>query len=234
MFELDTEVRKWRTGLERGSSLSARELDELEDHFRARVGLELDLDPALTPADAFATAMDELGEPSAISKEFTKAGRPRWRRLLLAGWALYTASFLMPAYVYSGPHFDRTTYGYEIVPELVRLTSSGPALAVIGLWLPNLIMLATLPVWRRRRPSHRAWTTWIVGATGVLPLGLGLLRLGDPGAPFYAEIGFLMWCASFVVVATALWFRSREWASVQPHPGDLASKLGLYCGESHV
>ena len=229
------EVRKWRTGLERRSSLSARELDELEDHLSARVNLELDLNPALAPVDAFATAMDELGAPSAISKEFTKAGRPRWRRLLLAGWALYAASFLMPAYVYSGPHFDRTTYGYEIVPELVRLTSSGPALAVIGLWLPNLIMLATLPVWRRRRPSRRAWTAWVVGATGGLPLGLGLLRFGDPGAPFHSAIGFWVWCASFVVAGAALWFGRRDWASVRPRTtDDLALKLGLNSGAGHV
>ena len=102
MFELDTEVRHWRTKLERGSSLSARELDELEDHLRARVSLELELNPALTPAEALAIAREELGEPKTISSEFARAGQPRWRRVLWAAWALYAASFLLPTLVTSG------------------------------------------------------------------------------------------------------------------------------------
>ena len=216
MFELDTEVRKWRTGLERGSSLSARELDELEDHLRARADLELELNPALIPAHAFVIAREGLGQPTAISREFARAGRPRWRRLLLAGWAMYAVSFLLPAYGYSRHDAELTTYGYEIIPELVGLTTSGPVWAVGVLWLPNLIMLMTLPAFRRLRPSRRAWTAWIVGATGALPLSLGLVRFGDPGAPFHSGIGFWVWSASFVVVATALWFRRRDWASVQP------------------
>lgn len=220
MFELDTEVRNWRTGLERGSSLSARELDELEDHLRARVDLELELDAALTPANAFASAADALGEPSTISQEFTKAGRPRWRRLLLAGWALYATSFLMPTVGYSSPNIDQTTYGYEVVPELMQLTARGHTLGVAALLLPNLILLLTLPAWRRQRPSRGAWTAWIVGATGALPLGLGLLRLGDTGPGLHSGAGFWVWCASFVVVATALWLRGREWSSPQPETAE--------------
>ncbi len=216
MFELDREVRNWRTRVERRSSLSARELDELEDHLRARVDLELELNPALAVGDALAIAQEGLGQTTAISREFAKAGRPRWRRLLLAGWVLYAASFLLPAYGYSRHDAELTTYGYEIVPELVRLTASGPAWAVGVLWLPNLIMLMTLPAFRRLRPSRRAWTAGIVGATGAVPLSLGLVRFGEPGAPFHSGIGFWVWCASFVVVATALWFRSRVWASARP------------------
>ncbi|WP_423925939.1 hypothetical protein [Candidatus Palauibacter sp.] len=97
MFELETEVRNWRRSLERKASLSPRELDELEDHLRARVDLELELDAALAPPKAFAIARKELGEPMALSREFARAGRPRWRRLLLTGWTMYAASFLLPA-----------------------------------------------------------------------------------------------------------------------------------------
>ena len=220
MFELEREVRRWRRHLERGTSLSPRELDELEDHLRARVDLELELNPALTPAAALAVAIDELGEPKAISREFARAGWPRWRHLLLAGWAMYAASFLLPAYGYSGHDAELTTYGYEIAPELVRLIASGPAWVVGVAWLPNLIMLMTLPAFRRPRPSRRAWTAWIVGATGGLPLILGLVRFGDPGAPFQSGTGFWVWSASFVVVAAALWLRGREWVSVRPRNTD--------------
>ena len=47
MFALEKAVRRWRRGLEHRSSLSPRELDELEDHLRVRVDPELELDPGL-------------------------------------------------------------------------------------------------------------------------------------------------------------------------------------------
>ena len=99
MFDLEKELRRWR---ERGSSLSARELDELEDHLRAWIDLELQLNPKLAPAHAFKVARDELGDPAAVSREFAKAGKPRWRRLLVAGWALFGVSFLLPAFFVPG------------------------------------------------------------------------------------------------------------------------------------
>lgn len=199
MFELETEVGRWRRNLERSSSLSAREVDELEDHLRARVDLELELNPALATDEAMAIATEGLGQPAAISREFAKAGRPRWRRLLLAGWAMYSVSFLLPAL--TNPYTDATIYGYR---------------AFGMLWLPNLIMLATLPTFWRRHRARRAWGAWVVAATGVLPVGLGLLRITDGGMGWNLGVGYWMWSASFFVVATALWFRSRDWASVQP------------------
>ena len=54
MFDLDTEVRRWRERQERKSSLSPRELDELEDHLRARVDLELEINATLAPRRAVA------------------------------------------------------------------------------------------------------------------------------------------------------------------------------------
>lgn len=220
MFELDREIDGWRSGLERGSSLSLRELDELEDHLRARVDLELDLNPALTPATAFRSALEGLGEASAISKEFAKAGQPRWRRLLLTGWALYAASFLLPAFglpvIPSRPDAARTIYGYEVFQDLLQPVPDGPALLLLMLWLPNLIMLLTLPALRHLRPWRRPWAAWIVGATGALPLGLGVLRLANGGLGYSPGVGFWVWSASFLVVATALWLRSRERAPARP------------------
>lgn len=216
MFELDREIDSWRSDLETGSSLSLRELDELEDHLRARVDLELDLNPALTPATAFRSALEGLGEPSAISKEFAKAGQPRWRRLLLTGWALYAASFLLPAFglpvIPSRPDADLTVYGYDVFRVFTQPPSGGLAALLI---IPNLIMLLTLPALRRLRPWRRPWAAWIVGATGALPLGLGVLRLANGGLGYFLGVGYWVWTASFLVVATALWLRTRQ-VRIQP------------------
>lgn len=227
MFELDAEVRKWRTRLEGGSSLSARELDELEDHLRARTDLELELNPGLAPSHAFAIAREGLGQPMAISREFARAGRPRWRRLLLAGWAMYAVSFLLPAL--SNPYPDATIttiYGYRVFDELIQLTQlppGGSGLLLVMMSLPNLMMLTTLPtLWRRRR-ARRAWTAWIVAAAGALPLGLGLLRVANGGMGWNLGVGYWMWCASFAAAAVALWLRNREGASTRPK--DVATPL---------
>ena len=78
MFDVDGEIRRWRKRQERQTSLSPRELDELEDHLRARTRLELELNAALAPERAFAIARQALGEADEVSREFAKAGKPRW------------------------------------------------------------------------------------------------------------------------------------------------------------
>ncbi len=229
MSELDLEIRNWRTGVERGVSLAPRELDELEDHLRARVDLELELNPGLTPSRALAVAIGALGEPRAISSEFARAGRPRWRRLLLTGWVMYAVSFFFPAFTFSGvvtsrPDADLTTYGYELFPEVIALIQRTPGgltplifmLLFNFLVLPNLILLMTLLAFWRPRPSWRSWTAWLVGATGAFPLAQGIFRLGDLGPGMHAGVGFWIWSTSFLVVAGALWLRSREWAASGP------------------
>ena len=143
MFELDPEVRKWRTRLERRSSLSARELDELEDHLRARFTLELDLNPALTPARAFTTAVSALGEPRRF--EGVREGRvARWRRFLLAGWGLYAVSFFLPVTALPAEVRAeaqalgiRAEYGYE----MFWVAFAFPNLIAV---LANLAMIGTL------------------------------------------------------------------------------------------
>lgn len=182
MFELESEVRNWRTRVERGSSLSPRELDELEDHLRARVDLELELNPGLSPVDALAIAQEGLGQPTAISREFAKAGR----RLLA-------------------------------VVQFVRLRGRRP--------LASPTRLGTRPPEEehrvaRRTSWRRAWTAWVVAAAGALPSGLGLLRIADGGMGWNLGVGYWMWCASFFVVATALWLRNHAGASIRPTTTD--------------
>lgn len=95
MFAAEKEVRRWREEVERRSSLSPREVDELEDHLRARVELEMELAPALGPAKALAIAKGHLGEATALSREFARAG-PRWSRWMVSGLAMFGVSFFMP------------------------------------------------------------------------------------------------------------------------------------------
>ena len=213
MFDLDAGIRRWRERQERETSLSLRELDELEDHLRVRVQLERELDPVLPPARAFAIALRNLGEPVALSKEFAKAGRPRWRQWLLTGWAMYGASWFLP--VIDAPFFG-TIRGYE------TLEWAGGVTGALLFFCSNLAMAATaLVLWRARLSANR-WVWRSVGAVGVSALvwmggGLiyGSIQRGDMSllVPPVLTVGFWTWAASYICVAAALRLRARDGAS---------------------
>lgn len=219
-FELDRELRSWRRGLRRRSTLSARELDELEDHLRARVDLELEADASQAPAEAYAAARRALGEPNALRLEFAKAGQSRWRRLVLVGWVAYVTSFLLPAVgsVGSGPthsEFGLPTYGYHY---LVGPFQEGELSQLFLVLLLNFPMLMTLPMFRHPCRPRGSWR--ILGIMGALTLGLGVLTQGWPpwttagaaSASAYFGSGYWMWSISFVWVAAALLLHKHEWA----------------------
>lgn len=217
MFDLEKAVLGWRERQEREASLAPCELDELEDHLRARFDLELELDAALAPATAFAIARRELGEAATLSKEFAKAGTARWRRWLVTGWAMFAASFFLPVADF---FFDRF-YGFDLVREIIEdLPGTTPVLLV------NLAMIATVPVFWRPRSFRNRWLRRTLGAVGVLALlwafgglvygsiqrsGIGWL-LSDP--PLL--VGFWAWSGSFLCVAQALRLRASESRSASP------------------
>ena len=210
MFEFENEVRRWRSALDRRSSLSPRELDELEDHLRARVDLELELDAALAPTEAFAIARRDLGEPRALSREFARAGRPRWKPLLAGASALYAASLLLPVLHIRlllpwGLDASWMPRGYELLADVELLPL-------------NLPMLLILPViWSSRRLKG-TWLAAILGAIGVSTLGVGAAALISEGSNALAalRLGYWAWSASFVLASAALWRRRRGWASARP------------------
>ena len=211
MSDLDAQIQDWRQLQERETSLSPRELDELEDHLRARVDLELELNAALAPEQAFAITRRDLGEPVALSKEFAKAGKPRWRRWLLAGWAMYGAAWFLPTAYH--PVYDITIYGYEAVARFGGVTGG-------LLFFSNLAMLATVPVLWRARFSAKRWFWRSVGAVGVcaiVPLSLSL-----PSSVL--TVGYWTWTASYICVAAALRLRAKDGASAAVRAVDGCAK----------
>lgn len=224
MFELDREIRNWRTRVERSSSLSARELDELEDHLRARVSLELDLNPALPPAKAFTAAVAGLGEPKAISTEFARAGWPRWRRFLLAGWGLYAVSFFLPVAALPAEVRAeaqalgiRAEYGYE----MFWVAFTFPNLIAV---LANLAMIGTISaLWTARRSKPRRFLRSLQAVSnagiGLTILGTGIYQFLWPVSSAYPGPAYWAFSTSFVCVAVALWLRNKDSVSAGPLGG---------------
>ena len=219
---LDARIDRWRKRQQRISSLTPRELDELEDHLRARVGLLLETDAALGPGRAFTVARDELGKSTALSKEFANSGNPRWRKLLLAGWVVYAASFLLP--VTTGA--VNRPWGWEAATLWGWQAFLG-ALLMSTDWLmklsavSNFLVLATCLKLRGKRPPRSIWLRW--GLTGA-----ALLNLYWVTADVGLMVGYWVWVASFACVAAALWMRAAAWASAIPQATARAAGQGAF------
>lgn len=209
MFELEKAVLQWRERQERETSLAPCELDELEDHLRARFDLELELDAALASATAFAIARRELGEAATLSKEFAKAGKARWRRWLLTGWAMFAGSFFLP---------DGAVARYEM---LWRMLQDWSAVDLAQTLIPELAMILTLPALLGPHPFPGRWVRWFLTGFGLLSVGAGLMGSvvlvwhGALPLVWAQLIGFWARSLSFVCAAAALWLRDRERAGTR-------------------
>ena len=220
MFDMKKAVTRWRKDLERKSSLSTDKLDELEDHLRARVDLEMRLNPGLEPGRAFAAAREKLGEAGTLSKEFTKGGTPAWLYSMRMAWVMFAVSFVCPiaetttvagaGYSTRGdPEIWTTVFGWERF--FVAPFNSAGVYPVLSL-LTNLLMLSTL--------FHRRWlpvARWPL----FLMVGAGVLNMQWPMIFFYWEsiwgvedyhslFGSTFWGASFFAAALALFIRKGE------------------------
>ncbi len=215
MFAAEKEVRRWREEVERRSSLSPREVDELEDHLRARVKLEMELDPGLAPAKALGIAREELGEAAALSREFAKAGTSRWRRWLVAGLGMFAVSFFLPVIedFSFGPGPQDWIPGWGAV--LLVLDEPENPIELLSS-LSNGLAVAALLLLRRNRSRTARWLTGLM--TGATALNLyWAIRFASYGDNPLVElgIGYWAWVTSFGCMAAALWLRSREWASAR-------------------
>lgn len=216
MSELDRQIRRWRECAERESSLSPREVDELEDHLRARVELEMELDLELSPTRALAIAQAELGEAVALSREFAKAGKPRWRRWLGAGLATLGVSFLLPVAEVAFPFasgLPEWTPGWGAF--LLALNHGENAFELLSP-LSNGLVVATLVMLRSVRSPKARWLTGLMtGATALNLYWAIMFALWGENPLVELGIGYWCWVASFGCIATALWMRDREWESAR-------------------
>ena len=229
MSDLNARIRSWRERQERRTSLSPRELDELEDHLRAHIDLELELNAALVPSEAFRLAQREIGTGSALSREFAKAGGPRWwKGAVVAGWTMFAASFVLPVagleFLSGYGSYGRAS-GFEVF--LRWLARPELFLAVV----PNFAMLLTIPALRGGRLARGRWLRRFLGLAGAGALGVGVILSLDHAAhavsPHIRALfgtGYWTWAASFVVVAAALRLRDSKWVSARlrgtaPAPG---------------
>ena len=82
MFELESQIRKWRGHLRSSGSLREQDLEELESHLRDNID---DLTArGITTEEAFLISIRRMGDTEALSDEFAKVTTESiWRQLLV-------------------------------------------------------------------------------------------------------------------------------------------------------
>ena len=82
MFELESQIRKWRGHLRSSGSLREQDLEELESHLRDNID---DLTSrGVTTEEAFLVSVRRMGDTEALSDEFAKVTTESlWRQLLV-------------------------------------------------------------------------------------------------------------------------------------------------------
>lgn len=208
MSDLEQGILRWRRELERQSDLSPREVDELEDHLRVRVELEMELNAGLAPARVFRRVARELGETKTLSREFVKAGRPRWHRLLVAGWVLFAVSAFLPVF-----EMFTVEYGYQVFRDR---------------WPICLPMILTLwAAWRPKNARRRA-LVWLNTAAACYLVLVGVdelvrgnitIIIGDTIRKGSFFVGYWTWTASQLLATAGLWLGVRRWRSARTRRG---------------
>jgi hypothetical protein len=127
--------------------------------------------------------------------------------LLLAGWALFGVSLLLPAVREGGMFFSGTYKGWLClvvsVPGIAAFVSGereGVYMSLLG--LSNVLMLASpaLHVWGGRWAAQQKMAFLAAAIVVCLTKFAG----GGPNTEYL--VGYYVWCASFVAVAAALHF----------------------------
>ena len=141
--------------------------------------------------------------------------------MLVAGWVLFGASFLLPAFFVPGaglglsrPFGIQPYYGYEVFREL--LLAGGELANVVSAVIPNLALVLTLPALLGTPGGQRRWLRWAVTMVGLGTLAMAVLMPpvavsvnGELAFAQHLGIGFWAWSLSFVCAASALWLRDR-------------------------
>ena len=148
-------------------------------------------------------------------REFAKAGSPRWRRLIYAGWVLFAVSFVLPAYHEADGFLSGQMSGWHAFGNALIFGDLLGQLSAVT----NLIMLGSLLILRTSWRGRGRWLPWLVGGAGVLNLAYWPIWLATEGDNVSSLLpGYWVWAASFLCVAAGMWMLVKELASIRVAP----------------
>lgn len=209
---IETQIREWRTYLERRGAIHRVDVDELEDHLRSEMA-ELGA-AGLTQDESFLVAIKRLGGISELSREFARERSSRlWKQLVLAGDGASDAAATEYATVAVVAGFAVAAAAAFKLPVLLGVDPFGPegSAADESFYLRNAALLA-LPflagflAWRRRLPV-RAMAALAVpfAAAAVAMNAMPFEQGGDTEALAALHLPIVLWLVSGVAYLGGAW-----------------------------
>jgi len=178
VFELESQIRKWRTHVRHQTSMTAQDLDELECHLRD--GIDDLTGRGVTAEEAFLVCVRRMGDAAAIGREFAKITTERvWRQLLVPAetetgrrrerveLAIVTALTLLGGLLSRIP----LLLGYPGVTEAPLVYARNAALFA-------LVPVALYLIWKRSLPAR-----FVAGAAVTVVAGALIANLYPSYAP---------------------------------------------------
>lgn len=141
---LESQITLWRTHLERRSTVSGPDADELEDHLRGH--LESLTASGLSQDEAFLVAVKRLGSQDAIAHEFAQENSKRlWKQLVLGEGPARTADARA-----SGVAAVAFAVVAAALVQLARLVEPSATVIAVNVSLLGLAPLMGYLLWRLR------------------------------------------------------------------------------------
>jgi hypothetical protein len=150
MFNLNSEITKWRRTMAKSGDFKSDELDEFQSHLVE--AFEVFVKDGVAPPDAFKQASEQLGNPVALASEYDKMRdlnpRKLWVAFLVAPivapvlFALIVLIVLSVGLMFSDPKDPGTPIGVVMVPVLSLILGVIVSYFVAGvIWMPLIVFL---------------------------------------------------------------------------------------------
>jgi hypothetical protein len=221
-FNLATAIESWRAELAAQPNLTAEVRRELETHLLETI--QEFQRRGLSEREACSAAMERIGPPHRLNREFTKVEAPAWNaRLAGVAWALFIISFFLPAAM--------DARGYQCASLLLSpwmwrqaLHGDWQSMEFLLMLVSNLIMLASPFLfikwtgtarslrWVRRATFLALFFVWSWFGRGVLS---DLFIAHDSGLAGILP-GFYVWAASFLILHLAVHPQFTRSARLKP------------------
>ncbi|GAB5518586.1 MAG: hypothetical protein RhofKO_08370 [Rhodothermales bacterium] len=184
MFDLNDAVATWRRDLARTTHLPRPALDELESHFLDDIDIQMD---GVDAERAYLMAIERLGEPNALQREFEKNDQgKRWlfagARLGLAGYIFHNVVFAVDRFwlgivAMLGPEERPAAEGFAAVLQALSIALDEVVLAMLVAGeLLLMLPIALIGLWTTYRRRQKGWSLTFLLTLIAVPLMLNDLN----------------------------------------------------------
>jgi Cytochrome C assembly protein len=174
MFELERSLEQWRRSLAALPGLTADAVAELESHLRDEI--QRQQEAGCEPEQAFARAVDKLGTPQALAREFTKVApettAPWWPMRIVIGVTAALALLLIERLTAS---CLEGRFGVLLAVHIGAVTIGYSLSFVAGVLALCYVVQGTLRDLRPEQKRGLARGLYYLTGTSALTTGLGVL-----------------------------------------------------------